>query len=51
MSDAITMSVQQGQWMGVVAVLFLVFANALVLVIDKWFLEPKKKEVLVDNEV
>ena len=54
MSDAITMSVAQGQLMGLGAVIFLIAANAWVLIYDKYWLHPEPKivedpEVIVDS--
>ncbi len=49
MSDAITMSVAQGQLMGLGAVIFLIVANAWVLIYDKYWLHPEPK-VIEDPE-
>jgi hypothetical protein len=44
------MSVIQGQLMGLGAVLFLIVANAWVLIYDKYWLHPEPK-IVEDTEV
>jgi hypothetical protein len=46
----VTMSVIQGQLMGVGTIIFLVVANAWVLIYDKYWLHPESK-IVEDIEV
>ena len=47
--EGIAMSVIQGQLMGLGAVIFLIVANAWVLIYDKYWLHPETK-ILEDPE-